>query len=202
MKSCPSAFHPDLPALWGLVKHCLSNLKSISMQKINLPKEESAILATATVLYFSALFLFSFWFTQSWLSLIINADRFYPQERDFPVGIFWGIPLLALIDFLYYICLRFYSQPTKIHLDTLVDHCYYPLDRDPYQLIDLASIKSNPSESPMYWSYGFYNTQKHKQVSRMKKNQEFHLGETTKVVLLAIGFLAFIMLISYLYWYA
>jgi hypothetical protein len=36
----------------------------------------------------------------------------------------------------------------------------------------------------------------------MKKNHEFHLGETTKVVLLAIGFLSFIMLISYLYWYA
>lgn len=35
----------------------------------------------------------------------------------------------------------------------------------------------------------------------MKKNS-LHLGETTKVVLLAIGFLAFIMLLSYLYWYA
>jgi hypothetical protein len=36
----------------------------------------------------------------------------------------------------------------------------------------------------------------------MKKNQVFHLGETTKVVLLAIGFLGFIMLLSYLYWFA
>jgi hypothetical protein len=37
----------------------------------------------------------------------------------------------------------------------------------------------------------------------MKKNHAtFHLGETTKVVLLAIGFLSFIMLLSYLYWYA
>jgi hypothetical protein len=37
----------------------------------------------------------------------------------------------------------------------------------------------------------------------MKKNEtHFHLGENGKVALLAIGFLCFIMLLSYLYWYA
>lgn len=36
----------------------------------------------------------------------------------------------------------------------------------------------------------------------MKKLTHFHLGENGKVALLAIGFLAFIMLLSYLYWYA
>jgi hypothetical protein len=36
----------------------------------------------------------------------------------------------------------------------------------------------------------------------MKKTSLFHLGENTKVVLLAIGFLAFIMTLSYLYWFA
>lgn len=34
------------------------------------------------------------------------------------------------------------------------------------------------------------------------KKSHLQLGETTKVVLLAIGFLAFIMALSYLYWYA
>ncbi len=36
----------------------------------------------------------------------------------------------------------------------------------------------------------------------MKKSSLFHFGETGKVVLLAIGFLFFIMLLSYLYWFA
>lgn len=35
---------------------------------------------------------------------------------------------------------------------------------------------------------------------RMKKINE--MGEAVKVALLAIGFLTFIMLLSYLYWYA
>lgn len=36
----------------------------------------------------------------------------------------------------------------------------------------------------------------------MKKTNSFQLGETVKVVLMAVGFLAFIMLVSYLYWFA
>lgn len=36
----------------------------------------------------------------------------------------------------------------------------------------------------------------------MKKSSLFHLGETGKVILLAIGFLTFIMALSYLYWFA
>ena len=36
----------------------------------------------------------------------------------------------------------------------------------------------------------------------MKKTSLFHVGETAKVVLLAIGFLTFIMALSYLYWFA
>jgi F0F1-type ATP synthase assembly protein I len=36
----------------------------------------------------------------------------------------------------------------------------------------------------------------------MKKTNSFQLGETLKVVLMAVGFLAFIMLVSYLYWFA
>lgn len=35
-----------------------------------------------------------------------------------------------------------------------------------------------------------------------KTTHNFHLGENGKVALLAIGFLCFIMLLSYLYWYA
>ena len=42
------------------------NPKSKSMQKLNLQQAgEHATLAAAAVLYFSALVLFSFWFTQS-----------------------------------------------------------------------------------------------------------------------------------------
>jgi hypothetical protein len=36
----------------------------------------------------------------------------------------------------------------------------------------------------------------------MKKSNSFHLGETVKVVLMAVGFLGFVMLMSYLYWFA
>lgn len=36
----------------------------------------------------------------------------------------------------------------------------------------------------------------------MKKANQFHVGESLKVALLAIGFLTFVMLISYLYWFA
>jgi hypothetical protein len=36
----------------------------------------------------------------------------------------------------------------------------------------------------------------------MKKTSLFNFSETGKVVLLAIGFLIFIMLLSYLYWFA
>ena len=36
----------------------------------------------------------------------------------------------------------------------------------------------------------------------MKKTNSFQFGETLKVVLMAVGFLAFIMLVSYLYWFA
>jgi len=36
----------------------------------------------------------------------------------------------------------------------------------------------------------------------MKKSNSFHLGEGVKTALLAVGFLAFIMLLSYLYWFA
>jgi len=36
----------------------------------------------------------------------------------------------------------------------------------------------------------------------MKKSRDFHLGETSKLVLMAIGFLGFVMLLSYLYWFA
>jgi hypothetical protein len=36
----------------------------------------------------------------------------------------------------------------------------------------------------------------------MKKMNHFHLGENAKVALLAFGFLFFIMLLSYLYWFA
>ena len=35
-----------------------------------------------------------------------------------------------------------------------------------------------------------------------KTTHHFHLGENGKVALMAVGFLAFIMLLSYLYWYA
>lgn len=36
----------------------------------------------------------------------------------------------------------------------------------------------------------------------MKKTNSFHLGETAKIVLMAVGFLSFVMLMSYLYWFA
>lgn len=36
----------------------------------------------------------------------------------------------------------------------------------------------------------------------MKKLSSFHIGETLKIALFAFGFVAFIMLLSYLYWYA
>jgi hypothetical protein len=35
-----------------------------------------------------------------------------------------------------------------------------------------------------------------------KTTHHFHLGENGKIALMAIGFLCFIMLLSYLYWYA
>ena len=37
---------------------------------------------------------------------------------------------------------------------------------------------------------------------RMKKSNSFHVADTIKVALMAIGFLAFVMLMSYLYWFA
>lgn len=36
----------------------------------------------------------------------------------------------------------------------------------------------------------------------MKKSNTFHFGDTIKVILMAVGFLGFIMLLSYLYWFA
>lgn len=36
----------------------------------------------------------------------------------------------------------------------------------------------------------------------MKKSNSFHVGETLQIALLAVGFVAIIMLLSYLYWYA
>lgn len=36
----------------------------------------------------------------------------------------------------------------------------------------------------------------------MKKFTSFHLAENAKTALFAFGFLLFIMLLSYLYWYA
>jgi hypothetical protein len=36
----------------------------------------------------------------------------------------------------------------------------------------------------------------------MKKTKSFHVKETVKVFAVAIGFLAFVMLLSYLYWFA
>ena len=36
----------------------------------------------------------------------------------------------------------------------------------------------------------------------MKKTSTFQLGQTVKLVLLAVGFLGFVMLLSYLYWFA
>ncbi len=35
----------------------------------------------------------------------------------------------------------------------------------------------------------------------MKKTNSFHFGETAKIALFAIGFVAFVMLLSYLYWF-
>jgi hypothetical protein len=35
----------------------------------------------------------------------------------------------------------------------------------------------------------------------MKKTKSFHFGETLKVALLAIGFLTFVMLVTYIYWF-
>ena len=36
----------------------------------------------------------------------------------------------------------------------------------------------------------------------MKKDNFIHFGETAKIALYAIGFVAFVMLLSYLYWFA
>jgi hypothetical protein len=36
----------------------------------------------------------------------------------------------------------------------------------------------------------------------MKKISTFHLGETAKTVLLALGFIGLVMFLSYLYWFA
>lgn len=36
----------------------------------------------------------------------------------------------------------------------------------------------------------------------MKKTKTFQVGETVKVFLMAIGFIGFVMLLSYLYWFA
>jgi hypothetical protein len=36
----------------------------------------------------------------------------------------------------------------------------------------------------------------------MKKIMSFHIGTTTKTVLLAIGFIGLVMFLSYLYWFA
>lgn len=36
----------------------------------------------------------------------------------------------------------------------------------------------------------------------MKKLTSIHLGEKAKLILLAVGFLGFVMLLSYLYWFA
>lgn len=35
----------------------------------------------------------------------------------------------------------------------------------------------------------------------MKKTNSFHVGETAKIAMFAIGFVALVMLLSYLYWY-
>ncbi len=36
----------------------------------------------------------------------------------------------------------------------------------------------------------------------MKKLSSIHLGEKAKIALMAVGFLGFVMLLSYLYWFA
>lgn len=36
----------------------------------------------------------------------------------------------------------------------------------------------------------------------MKKSNSVHVGEKGKIALMAVGFLVFIMLLSYLYWFA
>jgi hypothetical protein len=36
----------------------------------------------------------------------------------------------------------------------------------------------------------------------MKLLSKIHLGEKAKIALMALGFLSFIMLLSYLYWFA
>jgi hypothetical protein len=36
----------------------------------------------------------------------------------------------------------------------------------------------------------------------MKKISSFHINETLKTVLLAIGFIGLVMFLSYLYWFA
>lgn len=36
----------------------------------------------------------------------------------------------------------------------------------------------------------------------MKKISSFHISETLKTVLLAIGFIGLVMFLSYLYWFA
>jgi len=36
----------------------------------------------------------------------------------------------------------------------------------------------------------------------MKKTNSFQLGETVKLILMAVGFLGFVMAMSYLYWFA
>lgn len=36
----------------------------------------------------------------------------------------------------------------------------------------------------------------------MKKLNTFQVGETVKVLLMAVGFLGFVMAVSYLYWFA
>jgi hypothetical protein len=36
----------------------------------------------------------------------------------------------------------------------------------------------------------------------MKKFYTFHMAESVKTTLIAVGFLAFIMAVTYIYWYA
>lgn len=44
-------------------------------------------------------------------------------------------------------------------------------------------------------------TAKLKKNKRMKKLTHFHLNDNAKIALMAIGFLTFIMALSYLYWF-
>jgi len=119
---------------------------------------------------------------------------------DFPVGIFLSVSHLsinktafALLNSLYYLCnCSGLHQLSTIRLD------WFP----PWIVAEIISFETPLTYVRILSLWKSVCIVRTKKTSIMKKLNHFHVGEKGKIALLAIGFLTFIMALSYLYWFA